>query len=86
MGLKQHCNIVSYRAVENCLKELAGNVIFHSGSELMMINISMDNYNVNPVIVKPQMTELLSSSLIKETTEAKSGLTGWLPSIMVLLI
>ncbi len=47
MGLKQNCNIVSYRAVENCLKELAGNVIFHSGSELMMINISMDNYNVN---------------------------------------
>lgn len=47
MGFRQNCNIISYNAVENCLRELISNVIFHSGSELMMINIDMDNYNVN---------------------------------------
>lgn len=45
-GISRRCNEKSGRAISGCLKNLIDNVVFHSGSELMMLNLKINHYNV----------------------------------------
>lgn len=45
-GISRKCNEKSGRVISRCLKNLIDNAIFHSGSELMMLNLKINHYNV----------------------------------------